>query len=94
MTIDEEVRNIRDQLNADMLAMLKDLLDDKDAKWKKMRLTRRQLKNECNMLKDNIKRMFVTDSKEELYEMYYRASFRLNTLLKENRKRLEDGKIN
>lgn len=48
--------------------------------------------NECDMLQGNINRMMVTDSKEELYEMYYWANARLGTILRENRKRLEDVK--
>lgn len=59
-----------------------------------MGMTRQQLMNECDMLQGNVNRMMVTDSKEELYEMYYWASARLGTLLRENRKRIEDGENN
>lgn len=59
----------------------------KPAEVKKM--DRQSLMIECDMLQGNINRMMVTDSKEELYEMYYWASARLGTLLRENRKRIE-----
>ena len=49
----------------------------------------KELMIECDMLQGNINRMMVTNSKEELYEMYYWASARLGTLLRQNRKRIE-----
>ena len=52
-------------------------------------MTKQQLLTECDMIEGNINRMMVTDNKEELYEMYYWASSRLGTLLRENRKRIE-----
>lgn len=52
-------------------------------------MTRQELMIECDMLQGNINRMMVTDNKEEMYEMYYWASARLGTLLRENRKRIE-----
>ena len=51
-------------------------------------MTPQELKNECDMLQGNINRMMVTESRAELYEMYYWASARLATLLRENRKKI------
>ena len=51
-------------------------------------MTRQELMNECDMLHGNINRMMVTDSQEELLEMFAFAHDRLGKLFWENRKRI------
>lgn len=58
-----------------------------------MRMTRQQLSIECDMLQGNVNRMMVTNDRKELREMYYYASVRLATILKENEERLK-GELN
>ena len=53
-------------------------------------MTREELMVQYDMLQGEINRMMVTDNEEELYEMYYWASSRLVTIMRENRKRLEN----
>lgn len=52
-------------------------------------MTRQELMNECDSLQGNINRMMVTDDKEELYEMYCWAKARLETIYRENSKRIK-----
>ena len=42
------------------------------------------------MLKGNINRMMLTDDKEELYEQYCWARARLETIYRENSKRIKE----
>lgn len=56
-----------------------------------MEETRENITNEADMLKGNICRMCVTDSMEELSEMYIWASRRLANLYMWNHKRISDA---
>ena len=48
--------------------------------------------NVADMLRGNINRMCVTDSKEELLQMYAYANIRLNEIFVENRERIKAQK--
>lgn len=50
-------------------------------------MSKKELTIECDMLQGNINRMMTTESRFEVYEMYYQAVQRLGILLRENRKR-------
>ena len=47
-----------------------------------------EMRNEKDMLEGNINRMFVTDDMDELCSMYMFAKERLDTLFRENCKRI------
>lgn len=47
-----------------------------------------EMRNEKDMLEGNINRMFVTDNIDELCSMYMLAKERLDTLFRENCKRI------
>lgn len=47
-----------------------------------------EMRNEKDMLEGNINRMFVTDNIDELCSMYILAKERLDTLFRENCKRI------
>jgi hypothetical protein len=51
-------------------------------------MNRQELMNECDLLQGNINRMMVTQSQEELFQMFGYASMHLSRILTENLKRL------
>ena len=53
-------------------------------------MDRNKLDNELDMLKGNINRMCVTDSRDELMTMYAWANKRLNSIMTMNEERLKD----
>lgn len=53
-------------------------------------MDRKKLDNELDMLKGNINRMCVTDSRDELMTMYAWANKRLNCIMTMNEERLKD----
>lgn len=50
-------------------------------------MNKQELMLECDLLQGDINRMMTTESRFEVYEMYYWAVQRLGILLRENRKR-------
>lgn len=81
-------------INTDLLSYVRDIdirnIDVWILKGEVKHMTRQELMNECDSLQGNINRMMVTDDKEELYEMYCWAKARLETIYRENSKRIED----
>lgn len=53
----------------------------------------RRIDNIIDMLEGNICRMCVTDSKEELLQMYTYANIRLNEIFVDSSKRIKDQNI-
>ena len=53
---------------------------------------RQKIDIEMDMLQGNLNRMCVTDSKDELLQMYAYANIRLNTIFTENNNRIIEQK--